>query len=344
MAMIMISVIIPTFNRLDSLKRVLDALEGQVYPLEKFEVIVVSDGSGDGTHEYLQNAQTPYRLKPLVQTNQGPAAARNYGVAEAIGDLILFIDDDVVPGPHLIREHVRLHGRHAEDVVVIGPMLTPSDVKLAPWIQWSQDRLAEQYQAMVTGQWQPTARQFYTGNTSLPRHLLVESGGFDPTFHRAEDVELAYRLAERGIHFLFNPYAKGFHYEERTFDSWLSIPYAYGRYDVVFAVQKGQTWLLKQVLREYRQRHLLIKGITRLGLDRPRLSQAIIGLMKGLAKASGQLGLDGLIRLACSSMFNLRLYQGMADELGGRQQFFSGLTGKVTQQTGSSNKNQEVLA
>lgn len=340
----MISVVIPTYNRLDSLKRVLDALEGQVYPLEKFEVVVVSDGSGDGTHEYLQNAQTPYRLKPLVQTNQGPAAARNYGVAQATGDLILFIDDDVVPDPHLIREHARLHHQHAEDVVVIGPMLTPLDTKLAPWVQWSQDRLAEQYEAMVTGQWQPTARQFYTGNTSLPRQLIVESGGFDSNFLRAEDVELAYRLAERGTRFLFNPQAKGYHYEERTFASWLSIPYAYGRYDVIFAIQKGQTWILEQVLREYHHRHLLIRGITWLGLDRPRLSQAIIGLMKNLINAGDRLCLDALIRLACSSTFNLRLYQGMADELGGRQRFYKGVTGELSQHSQTRKENQKVPA
>jgi GT2 family glycosyltransferase len=337
----MISVVIPTYNRLDSLKRVLDALEGQVYPLEKFEVVVVSDGSADGTHEYLRNIRTPYRLKPLVQTNQGPAAARNYGVAKATGELILFIDDDVVPDPHLIREHVRLHNRQAEDVVVIGTMLTPPDAKLAPWVRWSQDRLAEQYQAMVTGQWQPTARQFYTGNTSLPRHLMIESGGFDPVFLRAEDVELAYRLADRGTRFLFNPQAKGFHYEERTFASWLSIPYAYGRYDVVFAVQKGQTWLLEQALREYHHRHLFTRGIVWLGLDRPRLSQAIIGVMKFLVDAGDRLHLAALVRLACSSMFNLRLYQGMADELGGRQLFFNGMRGNLTQ---APNESQKVLA
>ena len=74
-------------------------------------------------------------------------------------------------------------------MVVIGPMLNPLNYKMSPWVRWEQDQLAKQYHAMNMGSWEPTARQFYTGNTSLERTWLIDSGGFDPSFRHAEDVE-----------------------------------------------------------------------------------------------------------------------------------------------------------
>src|SRR5262245_39167298 len=104
-----VSVIIPTYNRLDRLKRVLLHLEQQYYPLNDFEVVVVSDGSNDGTDAYLRTVSTPLRLIAVSQANQGVAAARNHGIQRATGELALFLDDDVVPTPQLIAEHVRVH-------------------------------------------------------------------------------------------------------------------------------------------------------------------------------------------------------------------------------------------
>ena len=68
-------------------------------------------------------------------------------------------------------------------------------------------------------------------NTSLGSHHIL--GGFDASFRRAEDVELAYRLAKQGLRFLFNPKAIGYHVAERSFNSWIAIPYAYGRNYVI---------------------------------------------------------------------------------------------------------------
>ena len=263
-----VSVIIPTYNRLARLKMVVSALELQTYPLDDFEVIVVSDGSTDGTDTFLQSWQTSLNLRLVFQDNQGAAAARNFGIEEAGGELILFVDDDVVPEPDLVRIHVETHrAAYPEEVVVIGAMLTPPNFKLDPWSRWLQDRLAEQYADMIAGEWEPTARQFYTGNASIKRRFLVEYGGFDAKFMRAEDVELAYRLADHGLRFVFEPDAIGYHYEQRSFASWIKIPYAYGRNDVLMARQKKQPWLLDTICCEYRERHMLIRGLTWLCLD-----------------------------------------------------------------------------
>lgn len=323
--MIQVSVVIPTYNRIKQLKNVLRALEKQTISLQDFEVVVVSDGSQDGTNEFLETIVTPLNLMPILQSNQGVATARNQGVANAQGRVILFIDDDVVPIPQLIMEHLRVHNETEDDVVVIGPMLSPPDFQLSPWTKWEQAMLVKQYNAMMEGHWAPTARQFYTGNASLPRHLLISSGGFDTAFLRAEDVELAYRLAEKGVRFLFNVNAVGYHYVERSFISWITTPYIYGRNEVIFTIQKGQSWLLPTVFREYKRRHIFIRVLNQICLDRSLLNRLCIAGLKGIAEIGHMLRLSFFWRIAYSTIFNLRYYQGISDELNGRSNFYKAI-------------------
>ena len=318
-----ISVVLPTYNRLDRLKKVLSGLELQDYGLSEFEVIVVSDGSQDGTNGYLETIKTPLNLTPLLQENHGVAVARNNGFKQAKGEYVLFIDDDVYPTANLITEHLKMHEAHAkEDVIVIGPMLTPSDFDMAPWVQWEQAMLVKQYDSMINKVWEATARQFYTGNTSLKQKFLVKSGGFDPSFRRAEDVELAYRLSDMGLKFVFHMDAVGYHYADRSFSSWMNIPYAYGRNDVIFTYQKGQDWLLPSILEEYGDRHPFVHLLTRIGIDRPLIGTAATYSLKYLASIFNLIGLSKGTKSAYSGIFNLRYFQGVADELGGRQKFF----------------------
>jgi glycosyltransferase involved in cell wall biosynthesis len=321
------SVIIPTYNRLNRLKQVINGLEQQNVPLGEFEVIVISDGSSDGTNEYLYTLTTPLHFRFICQSNLGPAMARNCGVDHANGNIIIFIDDDVVPAPQLIYEHLTFHKQYGSTTVVLGPMLSPPDFQMSSWVRWEQAMLVKQYDDMARGLWEPTGRQFYTGNTSLARQHLIDAGGFDPSIRRAEDVELAYRLADRGLRFIFNPSAIGYHYAERDFDSWITTPYAYGVNDVLFFNTKGQRWLLPAIRWEYNRRHLFTRALVQITLDRRILAKAAIFGLKDLLQVSDQLKLQSVSKWACSGIFNLRYFQGLADELGGRDQFFSGVKG-----------------
>lgn len=318
-----LSVVIPTYNRRQQLQQVLQGLCQQTLPASQFEVIVVADGCQDDTAEFLHAYHPPYALTPLIQANQGVARARNDGWRAAKSDLILFIDDDVVPTPTLLAQHLAHH--HTPQTIVLGPMLSPPQHQLPPWVDWEQMMLMKQYNDMVQGKWAPTARQFYTGNTSIGRHWLERSGGFDPHFHRAEDVELAYRLADLGAQFHFNPQAIGYHYANRSFNSWLAIPYAYGKNDVIFNTQKGQTWLLPTMWKEYHGRHILIRALTYLTLDRPPFGRIALKILKTTAEIGNRLKFSLLARIAYSGIFNLRYYQGVADQLGGRNYFFDGV-------------------
>lgn len=315
-----LSIVIPTYNRLPRLKHVLAALERQTYPLDDAEVIVVSDGSTDGTHEYLSELRSPLSLRVVTQDNAGPAAARNTGIHTARGEYILFIDDDVVPTPQMVGEHMRHHADRS-NLVVLGPMLNPPDFRLSPWVSWEQAMLEKQYRAMLEGKWQATARQFYTGNTSLRRQILLDAGGFDERFRRAEDIELAYRLDKQQVEYVFTMDAIGYHYAERSYQSWLQTPYTYGRYDIVFSREQREG-LREFVRREFTNRNRLIRAVVTLCLDRPALSRGLIASARRAADLAYKAGQERVSRAAYSAIFNLRYYQGVADELGGRRHFF----------------------
>jgi GT2 family glycosyltransferase len=325
-----ISIVIPTMNRLSSLQRVITGLLEQTYPSSHFEVIVVSDGSTDGTEQYLAELSTPFRLSTIIQANQGVARARNAGISQAQGEILIFLDDDTVPAPDFIEQHARFHELHGSEAVVIGPMLAPENHRPAPWVSWEQSRLDEQYQEMQAGLWDPSPRQFYTANASLARRHLLESGGFDPAFRRAEDVELAYRLEKQGLRFYFHPAAVVYHYAERSFEAWVSIPYAYGVNDVIFTYQKKQSWLLPTIYKEFHTRHPFIRFATQLCLNRKNATRLLMVFLKQMALLSMWLKLVNLSHLACSGIFNLRYYQGVSDGLGSHRVFLSGIRDAVT--------------
>jgi GT2 family glycosyltransferase len=311
-----VSIVIPTFNRRTQLERTIRGLARQVDGTDDLEVIVVSDGSTDGTDEWLESAATPLPIVSCRQPNAGPAAARNRGVSAASAPLVLFLDDDVVPTPDLVAAHIRHHEHLDDDLVVIGPMRTPADFELSPWVRWEQLMLYKQYDAMERGAWAATPRQFYTANASLARRHLDASGGFDPTFRRAEDVELAYRLGDAGLRFTYAEDAVVLHYAERSFDSWRANASAYGRNDVIFGRDLGHDWLLPSIGREFHDRHALVRTLTRASLRSPRLGRLINGAATSAARTACVTGPDRLADAMLSVLYNLEYYRGMADELG----------------------------
>ena len=309
------SVVIPTYNRLGRLREVITALEQQAYPSDAYEVIVISDGSTDGTDAYLEALRSTMRLRWFPQANRGPAAARNAGIQKAGGEFIVFIDDDVVPEPQLLGEHARSHHEAGRDVVVLGPLLTPEDFKMAPWVRWEQEMLMKQYRAMLRGDWSATARQFYTGNASLRRSHILAAGGFDEGFRRAEDVELAYRLADKGLDFVLNMQAASMHFAERSFRAWLDVAYTYGRNDVIFARDRNQKWLLSAIRQEFSNRHFLIRSLVRMCRGRSRLNRVAGSALKLAADSATLLRADEIERGAYSGLFNLQYYNGLFNEM-----------------------------
>jgi GT2 family glycosyltransferase len=322
-----ISVVIPTYNRVDRWPAVLRGLSSQTVDFDDLEVVVVSDGSTDGTNEFLADADVPYELIFETQDNSGPAVARNRGVELACGTIVVFLDDDIVATPELVERHLRWHRESADDLAVIGPMLSPPDVELSAPIRWEQAMLYKQYDAMARGEYKPAYRQFFTGNASVPRARVLAAGGFDSRYRRAEDVELAYRMHRGGVQFVFDADAAAFHYAERSFRAWLRNAHEYGVNDVIFARDHEEEGLLERTRREFAGRHRLVRWTTRACVDRPSLENLSEQVLRGVAAATEAIRARRLTQSALSGLYNLAYYCGMAAELGGADVFSSTIAG-----------------
>ena len=314
-----VTVVTPTFDRCASLARLLEGLAQQTYPTDRFEIVVVDDGSTDETVSYLRARQTRFALRILQQAHRGPAAARNLGVERATGDVLLFLDDDVAPARDLLERHASRH-RASPDLVVIGPMLPPPDWPRSVWVRWEEEKLARQYQALRDGAYPCTARQFHTGNASLLRARFLDAGGFDASFTRAEDVELGYRLHDRGARFVFDPHATVQHFASRSFAAWQRMPYQYGRYDVIMGRDKRYDTLAAAAT-YFPRRHWLGRLLARVAVGRAGLVKGAVLVLSRIALAADRLGARWCASAALSGVYNLLYWHGVSDELGGRAAF-----------------------
>lgn len=310
-----ISVVVPTHQRRASLARLLYSLRDQSIPRTEFEIVVVDDGSTDGTREWLSAVAGGLVTRVVLQGHHGPAEARNRGIAEAMAEIVLFLDDDVVADPELLSTHLAVHRIHP-DTVVIGPMLPPRGWRPPPWIRWEANQLLAQYRAILAGVYPCTSRQFFTANASVPRARLMQAGGFDAAFARAEDVELGYRLRDIGMRFAFEPEARVWHYPDRTFASWARTPYQYGRRDVAMGRDKGHE-ALDLAFREFHSRHTLTRFAVRASLGRAPLRVAFFWAVRVAARLGDLVRLEGPTNAALSALFNVLYWQGVTDEMGG---------------------------
>lgn len=203
-----VSVVIPTYNRRPILEKCLMALERQQAcpEIDRYEVVVVDDGSTDGTPDWLRGAAERFpHVRLIEQSHGGPAEGRNRGVDHAYGDVIVFIDSDLVVTDSFLS-------CHASSLV-------------RSW-EARGDRLCFTYGAVVnTANFeQPTAERhklrdlswayFATGNVAIAKEVLQRAGLFDTGFrlYGWEDLELGERLRRMGVQLIKCPAAVGYHW------------------------------------------------------------------------------------------------------------------------------------
>ena len=330
-----LSVVIPTYNRRERLLRVLSALARQTIDASRFEVVVVDDGSSDGTTDALADVRQPFAVRALRQSNGGPARARNTGIEAARGDFVLFLDDDVEPMPELIEEHLRTHSSESIELVVIGPLASLPHYA-QPWVAWEQAKVEQQYDAMARGDFAPTFRQFWTGNASLGRRHLVAVGGFNADFLRGEDVELGLRLDDLGLQFRFNPRAVGLHHAERSLDSWSKAHESYGRLEVRIFETWGNKPLIEILGDNYERLHPATRLLLRHTRERPALHRAASLLLRSYLEFPAAGRFPKLSGKVCGVLANLLYWQASAEALGsGRLESVLARAGEPTRRTAS---------
>ncbi len=200
---IAVTVIIPTYNNADKLAVCLSALENQSFPKEKFEIIVVDDGSKDHTVDVVKK----FKLRYYYQENKGPAASRNKGAELALGDIILFVDSDCVPDQNWIME---MGIPFKEKPEVVGVLGAYRNAQPSIWAQFAHLEYEERYTLLLKNKYIDMVLTYSAG---YRKKLFLHLGGFDTSFPfpSNEDTELSYKISIKGYKLVFNPNAVVWH-------------------------------------------------------------------------------------------------------------------------------------
>ncbi len=223
-----LTVIIPTYNRVEILKDCLHALEEQSLPKLKFEVIVGDDGSKDNTLEVLEkvSSSVSYSLRWFSQRNAGPSAVRNKAIKMALSPVVVFFNDDTIATPRLLEAHYELHKSYPQQhIAFLGKVTIDPSLPYSPFAKLHLDSSFAVWDSHVgsNGKVLLDWRVFYTCNLSLKKRFLEKHGLFDEDIPYGEDVELGARLDRYGLRIFYSPRALGYHRHFLTESEYLNI-------------------------------------------------------------------------------------------------------------------------
>ncbi len=229
------TIVIPTRNRCERLIEALRSVARLQRPELVAEVIVVDDGSTDGTREALAELDLEVPVRVITNPSRGAAAARNAGVEAAASEFILFMDDDCVAAPDLLVQHHRLRTAHERPVAIRGRIDWPPD-RPVTWFMRFIDRCYQFGTEALAGRTELAGTELISANLSLPRQLLLDVGGFDEDFIVGfEDAELGIRLAEAGVPLLYAEQAVVWHHHSPTLAAFAARQERFGESAVIFA-------------------------------------------------------------------------------------------------------------
>ncbi len=248
------SVVIPTYNRLPILQKCLQAMEAQDFT-QPYEIVVVDDGSTDGTVEFLHNHSDRFpHVRLLLQNHEGAAIARNTGIDVAAGEIIVFIDSDLVVTPVFLSAHAKALA-NSDRAFTYGLVINTNDFENPTSAQVKIQDISTAF--------------FATGNVAIAKHWLIAAGKFDTSFRQYgwEDLELGVRLKNLGLKLIKCPDAVGYHWHPaftiEQLPLLVDVEAQRGRMGVVF-YQKHPTWEVRLMI-QMTWFHVLLWGALSLG-------------------------------------------------------------------------------
>lgn len=236
-----VTVAIASYNRRDRLRRVLERLDRQTMPRDRYDVVVVLDGSTDGSTEMVRATQTGYSLRLVEQANGGLASARNRGAREATHPVVLFLDDDIEPRPSLVAAHANAQATSDRDTMVMGYF--PPVPRTHGWIEReTRAWWLEHFRRKGERDHRFSALDVVDGNSSMPVRLLERVGWFDEDFRggRRQDYELGIRLIAHRAGLAYEPRAIGDHHPELTVAKVIGNGLDEGVHDAMIAAKHPQ--------------------------------------------------------------------------------------------------------
>jgi len=217
---IKVSVIIPAYNRKEELKKLLISLEEQTYPKENFEIIIVDNGSTDGTQFLIKEMMSKFKghlhYISMPKRNDSPVV-RNIGVKEARGEILSFIDSDCIAHPDWLKNIVKKFNNNDRIGCIGGPEFFHSDDSF--FIKCSSFSVTSFLTTGgIRGKRGTKFGKYYPRgfNMSIPMKVFKEVNGFDANFRFGEDIELSCRIKERGYDLAYAPDALVYHKRRGT--------------------------------------------------------------------------------------------------------------------------------
>lgn len=231
-----LSVVMPTYDEPERLEAALKSLSQQDYPHEAIQIIVVDDASPHLDSERLHAAVAPLQLQLLRnEQNQGRARARNTALRVASGEVVVFLDSDMIVGTNFLCAHVQRHQTHAE-AVFVGNVRFASEIPNTSLTRYIEGRGVHR----VDEDKPIPFNCFVTGNSSVRRSTLLRVGFFDEdlTAYGGEDLELGYRLHLAGIPLYYAPEALSYHYHLRSLEPLCRLMQTYGNKSIPILLNK----------------------------------------------------------------------------------------------------------
>ena len=196
------TIVVPTFGRSSVLSRTLARLNAVQAPVGGWEVVVVDDGSADDTPKVIEDwlATAAMRACAVRQDNRGAAAARNRGCCEAVGRVLVFIDNDILVEPDFVQRHLAALASNSGSLIT-GRIVHAPEIRMTPFGRY-RDQLATSFAAAA-----PEVGGLSGQNLSLYAKDFRRLGGFDERFRIAscEDADLAVRASAAGLRIVHDP-------------------------------------------------------------------------------------------------------------------------------------------
>jgi len=231
-----VSVIIPTYNRKKELEKLLYSLNNQTLLPSQFEVIIVDDGSDDGTKEWLEKNKDQFKVKISFysQAHGGPGAARNLGMEKAHGDIFAFIDTDCIAEPKWLERLIK--PLHSEKVGAVGGKEIINDKDPLPMRCFHYLMTSPLTTGGLRGKRGRKLAHFYprTFNMAISRKAYQATEGFKRWFH-AEDIELSFRIRKRGFELIYEDSAIVHHRRRNHLIQFLKQTFQMGKARITLA-------------------------------------------------------------------------------------------------------------
>lgn len=231
-----ISVIVPTYNRKHELIKLLHSLNSQSLPPSQFEIVVVDDGSTDGTEEWLMENRNQFHanISYHTQDHGGPGAARNLGMEKAQGDIFAFTDTDCIAEPHWLEQLMKPF--HSEKAGAVGgkEIINDGDPLLMRCFHYLMT--SPLTTGGLRGKKGKKLARFYprTFNMAISKEAFQATGGFKKMFH-AEDIELSYRIKQSGYDLLYEDSARVYHRRRNNLTQFLKQLFHMGKARITLA-------------------------------------------------------------------------------------------------------------